>query len=887
MTSDLARLTSALAGRYRVDREIGAGGMATVYLAQDLRHDRRVALKVLKPELSAVVGAERFLAEIRTTANLQHPHILSLFDSGAVDGTVFYVMPFVDGESLRDRLDRDRQLPVDEALRIAREIADALEYAHTHGVIHRDIKPENILLHGGHALVADFGIALAASNTAGGRMTETGMSLGTPTYMSPEQAMGERTLDARTDIYALGCVLYEMLVGEPPFTGATAQQVIARVLTEEPRSLSAQRKTVAPAVDEAVGAALSKLPADRPSSAAAFATMLANGSGATMHGTAARRSHERSRVSRTTLGLSVALLVTLGFAVSGWMRQPVAEDVTRSYMRFAPHEEPVPAADLALVPDGSAFVYVGGVTGVKGTQLWIKKRSELHATPVSGTVGARSAMVSPDGKWIGFFTGEKVKKVPIAGGDPVTITDAGCLGACDDLLQGRSTWLDDGRLVYRAHDALVGISASGGTADTLVTSQQIGGFSAVSPTPLPKSRGFLFTACTASCDQAHIYVYDFATRTVRKLLEHATFARYAEIDGTGELLYTDPDGGLHAMPFDAKAMTVSGTERLVLDHVAGSIAVTHGGMLAYLDGDPSPKSYLAIVSPSGAERRVDSSWTGNFATLAVSPDGKTLAATMVTQRGEEHVWVKPLGSSQQPTRLTFGAAQYTSPTFTADGKNLLMTRFANNASTFLMRRVDGNGPEVPLAQGKDWVIESTSSRDGMWRVTRGYRDGVRSIHAKRLGAGGDTAQRAVVSNGSSNFSPAISPDGKWLLYANDETGRPEVWAIPFPDANGAKWQVSNEGGMEPAWSADGHTIYYVDPSRRLVSVAVTTGPSFVTGARKALFDVRPYRRHFTHRAYDVLPDGNFVMIHEGMRGAGDLVLVENWFAELKRTVSPH
>ncbi|MGE0353562.1 MAG: serine/threonine-protein kinase, partial [Gemmatimonadales bacterium] len=203
MTDPLARLSAALADRYRLERELGQGGMATVYLAQDLKHDRQVAIKVLKPELAAVIGAERFLTEIKTTANLQHPHILTLHDSGEVNGTVFYVMPFIEGESLRDRLDREKQLPVADAVRIATGVASALDYAHRHGVIHRDIKPENILLHDGQALVADFGISLAVSKSEGGsRMTETGMSLGTPQYMSPEQAMGERDLDARTDIYA-------------------------------------------------------------------------------------------------------------------------------------------------------------------------------------------------------------------------------------------------------------------------------------------------------------------------------------------------------------------------------------------------------------------------------------------------------------------------------------------------------------------------------------------------------------------------------------------------------------------------------------------------------------------------------------------------------------
>ncbi|MDO8666603.1 MAG: serine/threonine-protein kinase, partial [Gemmatimonadales bacterium] len=214
------RLTSALADRYAVERELGAGGMATVYLARDLRHDRHVALKVLRPELAAILGGDRFLKEIRLTANLQHPHILSLFDSGEADGLVYYVMPYVEGESLRDRLTREKQLPVEDAVRIAREVADALEYAHQQGVVHRDIKPENILLHGGHAMVADFGIALAVSSVGGTRMTETGMSLGTPHYMAPEQAMGEREITPKADVYALGCVLYEMLTAEPPFVGA-------------------------------------------------------------------------------------------------------------------------------------------------------------------------------------------------------------------------------------------------------------------------------------------------------------------------------------------------------------------------------------------------------------------------------------------------------------------------------------------------------------------------------------------------------------------------------------------------------------------------------------------------------------------------------------------
>ncbi len=274
MTDTSARLTSALADRYRLERELGQGGMATVYLAEDLKHGRKVAIKVLHPELSAVIGGERFLAEIKVTANLQHPHILGLIDSGDADGLLYYVMPYIAGESLRARLGRERQLPVDDALRLSREVASALDYAHRQGVVHRDIKPENILLQDGAALVADFGIALAVHQAGGSRMTQTGMSLGTPAYMSPEQAMGEREIGTRSDVYALGAMTYEMLAGEPPFTGPNSQAIVAKVLTEQAPPLRTKRPTVSAAIEAAILTALQKLPADRWGSAKEFSDAL-------------------------------------------------------------------------------------------------------------------------------------------------------------------------------------------------------------------------------------------------------------------------------------------------------------------------------------------------------------------------------------------------------------------------------------------------------------------------------------------------------------------------------------------------------------------------------------------------------------------------------------
>src|SRR6266568_4668976 len=273
--NETIRLTAALAGRYAVERELGAGGMATVYLARDLKHNREVALKVLRPELAAVLGAERFLQEIRISARLDHPHILTLIDSGETEGFVWYVLPYVRGESLRNKLTREQQLSIEETVRIATQVASALEYAHRHGVIHRDIKPENILLHEGEAVVADFGIALALREAGGPRLTESGLSLGTPQYMRPEQATGGRELDARSDVYSLAAVVYEMLTGEPPHTGPTVQAVIAKLLTERPTRIRTVRDTVPEGIDTAVAKALAKVPADRFGGAAEFAAALA------------------------------------------------------------------------------------------------------------------------------------------------------------------------------------------------------------------------------------------------------------------------------------------------------------------------------------------------------------------------------------------------------------------------------------------------------------------------------------------------------------------------------------------------------------------------------------------------------------------------------------
>ncbi|MCH8255367.1 MAG: serine/threonine-protein kinase, partial [Gemmatimonadetes bacterium] len=426
MTDNLDRLKTALADRYTIEEELGAGGMATVYLAHDVKHDRKVAVKVLRPELAAVLGAERFVQEIKTTANLQHPHILPLFDSGEADGFLYYVMPFIDGETLRDKLNRETQLGIDEAVGITTAIADALDYAHRNNVIHRDIKPENILLHDGRPMVADFGIALALSAAAGGRMTETGMSLGTPHYMSPEQATAEKDLTNRSDIYSLGCVLYEMLTGEPPHVGGSAQAIIMKIVTDDARPVTELRKSVPPHVAAATTKALEKLAADRFETAKEFAAALTNPAftlpttqAAVVAGAAASGPWNPLSIAATAL---TALMTVV--AMWGWMRPEPPRLVTRQEIVLGGFRQNLGAVrwGLAVAPDGSAIVYVDSVG--TGSQLMLKQRDDVLSTPLSGTAGASGPFFSPDGAWIGFTADGKLRKVPRGGGGSVTLADS-------------------------------------------------------------------------------------------------------------------------------------------------------------------------------------------------------------------------------------------------------------------------------------------------------------------------------------------------------------------------------------------------------------------------------------------------------------------------------
>jgi tRNA A-37 threonylcarbamoyl transferase component Bud32 len=453
MTGPPLDLTSALADRYRLDRELGQGGMATVYLAHDLRHDRQVAIKVLRPELAAILGRERFLAEIRLTAKLDHPHILTLIDSGESDGFLWYALPFIRGESLRRRLDREKQLGIEESVALARQIALALDYAHRRGVIHRDIKPENILLHEGEPMLADFGIALAITDAGGERLTETGLSVGTPTYMSPEQATADRQLDGRSDLYSLGALLYEMLAGEPPFTGATAQAVIARLMTERPTSIRVIRDSVSVPLEAVVMKALAKVPADRHQTGAAFAAALAEAMSTTA---------EPARVDRPPrvpgpvwigvgLAAAAASLMLVLRAHGGRVRLPAPPvQLTTSGRAYTP----------VMAPDGSQVAYAAEDCSHPGNCVWSivvrETAAESERPIVENLVAAFPFQWSRDGLWLLYNGGAFGKPVGIQvvsrlGGTPRLVSDgmANFLPSGDTIIAAGAAPSHGGRVWLR------------------------------------------------------------------------------------------------------------------------------------------------------------------------------------------------------------------------------------------------------------------------------------------------------------------------------------------------------------------------------------------------------------------------------------------------------
>jgi serine/threonine-protein kinase len=876
-------LAAALRDRYRIERELGAGGMATVYLAEDLKHHRKVAIKVLHPELAAALGSERFLHEIRTTANLQHAHILALHDSGAADGFLFYVMPFVDGESLRDRLTRERQLPIPDAIRIAREVASALDYAHKRGVIHRDIKPENILLNDGAVLVADFGIALAVQQAGGQRMTQTGLSLGTPQYMAPEQALGEKTLDARADIYALGAVTYEMVTGEPPFTGATVQAIVAKVLTERPMAPSAVRDTVPPNVEVAVLTALAKLPADRWGSAKGFADALTSPVALTMAGTtASARTKAASRGRSAAAGWAVA---AIALALAGWAwfgrPQPPIARPARVHVLFPRGQElsaQIFGQRFAFSDDGAHFAYVGVAPGNQ-RQLWVRARDALDARPVAGTLGAAAPVFSPDGVWLAFVANGKLRKVRVAGGDAVTIADS-----ANNTLAG-AAWLRDQTLVFTHQDwTLHRVSADGGAS---VHVAGIGHALALDfPHALPRNDAVLYTTCTDACDSMTVGVLNLRTGAMTELAGNATGAWYAP---SGHVVYMRRDGVVHALPFDLDRLKALGPPVPMIERVMGKVvaefAMASDGSVAYVEGNDAQSRRFVRVDRAGKDTLLDPQWpAADLESFALSPDGRQLAVTVKTGSRSD-VWVKQLDRGPL-TRLTVGGRRNARPAWSADGQHVSYVALDSGFSVQLRRR-DGTGDITrfasPASLGE--LEDQTWSPDGRWLITTMRHVDDFDIRARSIS--GDSSFDVAAAKDFAETAPEVSPDGRWIAYGSNESGRPEVYVRSFPDVGRERLQVSTGGGYSPVWNPRGRELFYIDNStRQLMAVPITTSSNIAFGAPRPLFPAAGYDTYWLFHVFAVAPDGQSFLFMRGVASETDpqMVMVFNWLEELKTKV---
>jgi eukaryotic-like serine/threonine-protein kinase len=841
-----------------------------------------VAVKVLLPELAAVLGAERFLSEIHVTAALQHPHILPLFDSGQADGQLFYVMPYVEGESLRARLDRERQLPIDDALRISREVGSALGYAHRHGVIHRDIKPENILLHDGHALVADFGIALAVTSAGGGRLTQTGLSLGTPQYMSPEQATGEREIDARSDLYSLAAVTYEMLGGEPPHTGTTMQAVIARMLTERPRNVRSMRSSVPENVAAALDVALERIPADRWNSIEEFENAL-DGK-ITRSVTVNRETVIASRKpsagpalsalkNPATLALAAIAIIASAIAVAAIATRKAPPEVpTARFVVTLPRGGQLGVATqtvFAISPDGKWIVGRARVSTNQGT-LFLRSIDNTRVIPLPGTEIALNAWFSPDSRWIGFANPTNLAKVSVATHDIIQIMPV-------KGIYGGSAFTPDGRIVTSMENSRLFVAAENGNSPKKLCGKS-GDPLIVQAGPIVLADGetVLFGASTtSSLSNSKLAVGSLRTGECR-LLDMPAIQPLGVVDDI--VTFATLSGVIMAARFNQRTRNVEGSAVPLVSDV--DINQTTGSAQAGMSASGS----LVYVTASGTNRLTKIDMRGqatpvtseerSYAYPRYSPDGRRIAIAIATA-GQRDIWVIDV-AGQTISRLTSGGSINDRPEWSPDGKRVLYRTSRAPRSAIWWRSADLSDDESAiLSSDKEDYYEGVMTPDGQSLIYQADTAGA-DIISQSLS--GDRKRTALAATQFIEDMGRVSPDGKWLAYVTNASGANEVVVQPYPGP-GARVQVSNRGGEEPVWSPTESKLFYRD-EQSLVAVSFRAAPGFEVTGRQTLFPDVFLRRTLPHANYDIAPDGKSFLFLQSTSD-NEAIVVYNWIAEVR------
>jgi Tol biopolymer transport system component len=712
------------------------------------------------------------------------------------------------------------------------------------------------------------------------------MSLGTPHYMSPEQAMGAREITARSDVYALGAVLYEMLTGDPPFTGSTAQAIVARVVTETPRPLLPQRHTIPPHIEAAVLTALEKLPADRFGTAAQFATALADPKYASPTTVASPVALPRARRRWDTVSLAAFGIAGLAIvaALWGWLRPAPTPLVNRFSLLFRSAEGLRPSAtagNIAISPDGTKLVYIGPAEG--GTRLWLREHDKLRPTPIPGTDGAVSPFFSPDGRQLGFIrNGRTVRILSLEGGPPLTLSDS--------INSSGGDWGTDGYVYIEVDSGLGRIRATGGPLEPIYKfSTERRDIGAEWPNALPGGHGLIFRLRRAGQAPSE---FDIMGMTLphgeARPLIRGIYARYA---ASGHLLVITADGKLLAVPFDPVKVALTGTPVALLEGLRSGpfevdLAVSTTGTLVYASGGSSGLTRAFWVGRDGAASPVDSTWDpqGTISSVALSRDGKTLAVGLLRGAAQD-IWVKQLPTGPF-SRITFGDSAHFRASWSADGRSLLyITDRGTGGGLPYITRADGTGPSRALLSSPFNFVHVTQSLDGRWLLLRRGLSEVGNGDIYGLRAG-DSALVPLLTSPAREASPALSPDGRWLAYESDESGTNEVYVRPFPDVGSGRWQVSLSGGNSPLWAHSGRELFYVNGRQEMVSVEVRPGTTFTVGEPRVLFAATSYNISPTYALYDVAPDDRHFLMVRGVAAEAqtELILTENWFEELRARV---